>query len=157
MQIRERAAAAAVTPLGGEDHQVERVRTLDLQPACAAITGFVGRIERLRHQALMPGGERRVVEFARRGFRRGDQSWHQGGGGNGAPERLDALARRAVDDALLPDPQTIEKERLERQPAAQGFDIEPPPHPPHGDLERMRPTRGIDRDRFAVDDQRLRR
>src|SRR4029077_9319989 len=59
-------------------------------------------------------------------------------------------------DALLPDPQTIEEECLERQAAAQRFHIELAPDAAHGDLEGVRSPRGIERDRLAVDDQRVR-
>src|SRR5262252_4246563 len=157
MQIGELAAATAMTPLGGEDHQVQCVRSLDLEPACAAIAGLVWRIERFRHQPFVPGGERRVVELTRCGFCRGDASWDQCGCGNGTDERLDALPRRTVGNALPLDPQTVEKKRLERQAAAQGFDIEPASHSAHGDLERVWSSCGIDRNCLAVDDQRLRR
>ena len=53
MQIRQFSLATAVTPFRREHHEIERVRALDLEPARAAIARFVGRIQRLRHQAFV--------------------------------------------------------------------------------------------------------
>src|SRR5205814_7051543 len=73
VQVREIAAAAAVSPLGGQHDEVEGVRALDLQPARAAVARLVGRIERLGHEALVAGRERALVENARRGLGGGDR------------------------------------------------------------------------------------
>ena len=54
--------APTVAPFGREHDEIERVCALDLEPARAAIARLVGRVERLRHQAFMPGRERGVVE-----------------------------------------------------------------------------------------------
>src|SRR5215468_3100748 len=48
MQIGEFASTATMSPLGGQHHQIEGVRALDLEPADAAVAGFIGRGERLR-------------------------------------------------------------------------------------------------------------
>ena len=55
VQVRELAGAPAVAPFRREHDEIERVRALDLEPARAAIAGFVGRIERLRHHAFVAG------------------------------------------------------------------------------------------------------
>ena len=62
MQVRQLAGATAVAPFGCEHHQVERVSALDLEPAGAAIAGFVGRVERLRHHAFVAGRESGFIE-----------------------------------------------------------------------------------------------
>jgi len=54
MKVGEPAAAAAVPPLGGQHHEVERVHRLDLEPAGAAAPGRVRRVERLDDDASWP-------------------------------------------------------------------------------------------------------
>src|SRR5262245_51066087 len=57
MQVRELSLATAVAPLRCENHEVERVRRLHLQPAGTATPRFVRRVESLHHDALVPSGE----------------------------------------------------------------------------------------------------
>src|SRR5262245_15689972 len=58
VQVGQPALSPAATPLGGEDDQVERVCTLDLQPARATPTRLVRRVEPLGHDPLMTRSER---------------------------------------------------------------------------------------------------
>ena len=62
VEVAEPALPPPVAPFGGEDHEVERVGTLDLDPAGAAAPGLVRRVERLHHHALVPARERVVEE-----------------------------------------------------------------------------------------------
>src|SRR5690606_9686571 len=62
MQVRQFAGAPSMPPLRTEHDEIERVGTLDLEPARAAIARLVWRIERLRHQTLVAVRERIVVE-----------------------------------------------------------------------------------------------
>src|SRR5207248_8349539 len=50
MKIGQPALPPAVTPLGGEDHEVERVRLFDLEPIPCASTRFVPRVQLFHHQ-----------------------------------------------------------------------------------------------------------
>src|SRR5207248_9392851 len=108
----------------------------------------------LRHDTLMTGRERGLIEGARRGFRGGDEPWDLQRRRHGLAERLEALARRAVRDAQRIESQAVEEESLDRQLGAQLFDVELAAEATHGDLERMRPTRGIERDRLTIEHQR---
>ncbi len=63
MNVGQLAATTPRPPLRGKHHQVERVHRLDLQPGCSATAGEVGRGGRLRHDALVTGGQRRVQEL----------------------------------------------------------------------------------------------
>ena len=60
VEVAQPAAPAPVPPLGGEDHEVERVPRLDLQPAGPAAAGGVGRVQCLDDDALVAGGQRGV-------------------------------------------------------------------------------------------------
>src|SRR5207249_10917441 len=124
MQVGELAGAPAMAPLRRQHDQIEGVRTLDLEPALAPIAGFVGGIERLRHDTLMAGRERGLIEGARRGFRGGDEPWDLQRRRYGLAERLEALARRAGGDAQRIDSQAVEEESLGRQRGAQLFGVE---------------------------------
>ena len=55
--------AAAVAPLRRDDHQVERVRVLYLEPSAPARARRVRARERLRHHAFVAGGDRVGVKF----------------------------------------------------------------------------------------------
>src|SRR5207302_50519 len=67
---------------------------------------------------------------------------------------LSPLAPRAIRDAQRIESQAVEEESLDRQLGAQLFDVELAAEATHGDLERMRPTRGIERDRLTIEHQR---
>ena len=102
----------------------------------------------------MAGREGGLIEGAGRGFRGGDEPWDLQRRRHGLAERLEAPARRAVGDAQRIESQAVEEESLDRQLDAQLFDVELAPEATHGDLERMRPTRGIERDRLTIEHQR---
>src|SRR5690606_21182762 len=55
MEVGQLALPAAVTPLGGQDHQVERVAGLHLDPARAAPPGRVRGRQRLDDQPFVTG------------------------------------------------------------------------------------------------------
>jgi hypothetical protein len=57
--------APAVAPFNPEDHQVQRVHRLDLDPAGATPAGLVARIERFDHDPLVAAGERLAQEVVR--------------------------------------------------------------------------------------------
>src|SRR5205807_6319213 len=135
--------------------EVEGVRALDLEPARAAVARLVGRVERLGHEALVAGRERALVESARRGLGGGDQLTYACAFGDGACERLEALAARSVGDALRLEAQAVEEERPEGQGGAHRLHIESAAEATHRGLERVRPSRGVECDRLAVEYERL--
>ncbi len=57
VKVAEPALAAAVSPFGREDHQVEGARLLHLEPALAARSGRVRRVHGFRHHALVTAFE----------------------------------------------------------------------------------------------------
>src|SRR5205823_9422586 len=61
MQVGELAGAPAMAPLRRQHHQIEGVRTLDLEPARAPIAGLVGGSERLRSEERRVGKEGRYL------------------------------------------------------------------------------------------------
>jgi len=71
VQVRELAGAPPVAPFRCEHDEIQRVHALDLEPARAAIAGFVGRIERLRHQSFVARRKCGLVELLRRVRRAG--------------------------------------------------------------------------------------
>jgi hypothetical protein len=68
---------------------------------------------------------------------------------------LNAFARGPVREAFPIDMQTVEEKRPDGQFGAQQLDPKLAAEAAHGDLEGPRPLRGIERDRFAVEHQRL--
>src|ERR1700752_2259636 len=106
MEVRKLAAAAAVTPLGCQHNEIERVSTLYLEPARTAIAGFVGTLERLGHEAFVAGRARRTVDRPRLVPRGGDEPRNREPGRNARAQRGESLARRPVGEALAIDAQT---------------------------------------------------
>ena len=74
--------------------------------------------------------------------------------GNELAQDIVALARAAIDQRLAVAQQAIEEEHRKRQLAAQRLDVELAAEAPHGDLERVRPAVGAQRNRLAVENQR---
>ena len=68
-------------------------------------------------------------------------------------ERGEALAGGPIDERYAVERQDVEEERLQRQALPHRGDVELAAEPPHGDLERLRPAVGAQRDRFAVQDR----
>src|SRR5579862_4009510 len=103
MEVRELAAAAAAAPFSRQHHEVERMSPLDLEPARAAIAGFVGTFERLGHEAFVTGRERGIVEGARLGNGGRDEAGDRELARNSRGECRDALARRPVGKTIAID------------------------------------------------------
>src|SRR5262245_17273779 len=74
MEVGQPAPAATMTPLGGENDEVEGVPRLHFDPAGAAAAGGVGRVERLDHDALVPSSDSVGEELGRPGRIGGDES-----------------------------------------------------------------------------------
>ena len=115
-RFESQPSAPAVAPLHGQDHEVERVRGLDLEPRAAAAARLVGRVERLRHEALVaarecdredrlgPGGvvhERRAARAAPRARARQARRRARSRDGRSDPRRRGAGSRTAAATAAL--------------------------------------------------------
>src|SRR5207237_6310272 len=74
MKVRQPALPPAVTPLGGEDHEVERVRLFDLDPIPRSSTRFISRVQLFYHQTFVAGLDCFVEEPLRFLLVGGDQA-----------------------------------------------------------------------------------
>ena len=158
VQVRQPALAPAVAPLGGEHDEVERVRALDLEPARAAAAGLVGRVERLRHHALVAARERVGVEGLGGGDVGGDEARDHERRRQRRGERGEALAAPAGRAATSPSRcRQSKKNDRERQLGAQSRDVELAAEAAHRHLERRGAPSARERDRLAVEDQLARR
>ena len=157
MQVAQRPAPAAVSPLDGEHHEIERPRPLDLQPRLPAPAGGVRAVHRLGHHPFVPALDR--AHQKRGGFfgSRRDQARHDPGGGHLLAERRDAARVRLVGERLAVQIQRVEEHRRDGQLLTQPIDVELAAEAPHGHLKRVRGAVGPERDRFAVQDDLARR
>ena len=73
--------------------------------------------------------------------------------GTRALERGEALAGRAVGQALALQPQAVEEEGAQRQLGARALDVQLAAEAAHRDLERLRPAGGGEGEHLAVEDQ----
>src|SRR5829696_4013509 len=96
VQVAEPSRSPAMTPLGGEDHQVERARDLHLQPLLTAPARGVRGGQRFHHQSLVAAAQG-LVEKMRGGFRcRPHQTRYDDTPGDGL-EPGDARILRRID------------------------------------------------------------
>jgi hypothetical protein len=114
VQVGQPPLPAAVPPLDGEHHQVERVPRLDLDPARAAPPGRVGGGQRLGHHALMPPRDRVAEERVRLVRVTGHQPRHQHLGRNDAGQRRAPLHVRQVDQVGPVQVQHVEQKDRQR-------------------------------------------
>jgi len=108
MDVRQESSAPSAPPLGGEDHQVERVDRLDLSPTRTTSTGFVGSGQILHHHALMPGRDGGLEERLGLGRVGGDDRWREISLRHRRHQPAAALPEWLVDDRL-----TVDHERTE--------------------------------------------
>ena len=144
-----------MTPLRGEDDEIERVRDLDLEPPRPAPPGFVRRIERLDHDPLVALRERVLEKPLRLGRILGHGARHAKRSGKPTLERLEPVTRGPVDQILAVQMQAVEEERGQRHRLAQLRDVHPAPEPAHRLLEGTRPLVRPQGDRLSVQDDRL--
>src|SRR5690348_10368695 len=101
MQIAEPALTPAMAPLGREYYQIQRPRPFDLDPALAARSGSVFRVDRLGHDPFMPVSQSLLQEFSgdvlvRRGGMRDQRMRRDFGQQREAPRLRFIEQRRAV-------------------------------------------------------------
>src|SRR5436190_4907826 len=143
MQVRQLALPAAVAPLGGQHDEIERVGSLDLEPGAAPPPGFVCRLEPLRHEAFLAGGNRGVEKVLRllgvgRHKPRGTLRFGHALGENFGARRVRLIEqRRAVQ---------VEHIKEERNAPAQAF---------HCFLKAHRTPVSGEHDRLAIQDPRV--
>ena len=138
-----------MAPLRGEHDEVQRVDRLDLEPRGAAPAGGVRRVERLHHDALVPGGdggvERRLRGRGIAGHRPRDPVL----GRHDPLEHRGALGERGVEQVVAVDVQHVEEQRRERDRARlAGAEAR------RRDLERLGAAVLAQRDRLAVEHDR---
>ena len=63
VQVRQPALPTTVTPFDAEDHQVERVDWLDLDPPGPTPACLIARIDRFHHDAFMTARHRLAQEL----------------------------------------------------------------------------------------------
>ena len=62
MQIGQLAGAPPIAPLRTEHDQIQRMNSLDFEPARAAIARLVRSVKRLGHDAFVAGGEGGLIK-----------------------------------------------------------------------------------------------
>src|SRR6185503_12634658 len=110
MQVREPALAPSAAPLHRDHHQVKRVRALDLEPARAAPSRFVRRLERLGHQPLVAARKRVGIERLCLFYVLRHEGWRQQPGGKRFFERFAPIARTGIHQCLTVAQQAVEEE-----------------------------------------------
>ena len=150
VEVAEPALAAAAAPLGGEDHQVQGVGGLELEPAAAAAAGLVGGLEGLGDQALVAPlqglleeglGGVLVLELG---------AGHPQVAGDQVREGAPALGSRPVDPVLAAGVEHVEEERGQGELGAQGSDVEAAAEAAHGDLEGVGASLRVQGEHLAV-------
>ena len=127
-------------PLGGEHHEVERVRGLHLEPLRAAAAGFVGRARRLRHDPLVPERKRFGQEALRRARVARHELRHAAFVGYERRERLAPRFERPIDEVHAVGVKHVEEKCRKRQLAAELFRVVLPSKAPHRHLKRLGPA-----------------
>ena len=142
MQIAQPPLAPPIAPFRGENHQVERVRLLDLQPALPARSRSIGRADRLRHDAFIAAIERlpqKLGAFSGSAVTRCGTSFRPAR----ARKRREAPYLRLVDHRLAVEIQQVEPIRCQRQFGAHAVEIELAAETFGGHLERLRTAIGV--------------
>ena len=124
MQVAEPAGAPAMAPFGGEHHQIERNRGLNLEPGPAACPRFIGRVQSLGHDPFVTGRESRLQESLCLDLRCGDVAPNGQSLRDRAGERCRALCSRPVENGAALDVKAVKKEGVEWDALAQSLDIE---------------------------------
>lgn len=133
-----------MSPFRRQDHQIECLCCLELQPIRSALTCRVGSLERLRHQTLMTRIQRApqkplgFVPISR------DDPWNQGLERNRRGEELKPLPIGEREKRRPVQIETIKKSRCQR-----GL-------PPHRDLKRLRGVTGRARAHSTISGRRSR-
>src|SRR5260221_699044 len=153
VQVRQPSAPPSMAPFRREHDQVEGAGAFHLQPAGAAPAGFIRRIQRLGHHALVPCRERLAVETlglarVRGDYSRGDQLARQR-----SAQRLAALAHRMIEERRAVAVEAIEKEHRERQLAALRCRVLLAAEPAHRHGKWVRPAVRSQGDGLAVEDE----
>ena len=115
VQVAEHALAAAASPLDRQDDEVERPRLFDLEPGRAAAPRRVPGVERLRHDALVTGGERTGGELGRLACARRHDPRNAIRRDHLLVQRVDAPGQRLVDECVAVDVERVEEDRGDRQ------------------------------------------
>ena len=112
--VRQPAAAAPGSPVGGDDHAVHALRFLDLEPALAAAAGLVRAAQVLRDHALVAIRHRASVKGVRgvRGVH--DEPLGQVAAAGDLGQRTPARLIRLIDEGAAAGDQTVEEEEPER-------------------------------------------
>ena len=108
------AGAPAVPPLGAEHDEVQRVHRLDLLPGPPAPAGRVRRVERLDHDALVPGASACSSSAAASSADGRSTPGHPVRAGDPV-QRVQPRAQRLVDQVGAVEVQAVEEERAEQQ------------------------------------------
>src|SRR5262249_48754124 len=114
---------SAMAPFGGEHHEIECDRGLDLEPCPAAGTSLIGRVKAFRHDSFVTGRQSCVQEGLRLELFRDDASRDQQPLGNRAGERCATLRAWPVENGAAIDIEAVEEERVERDALAQTLDL----------------------------------
>ena len=157
VQVGQPAPPPAVSPLGGEHDEVEGVTRLDLEPADAAATGVVDRVERLHDDALVAEGDCLVEERARFGRVRRHLPWHTQLFGHHRRQCREALAAGETQQLVVVEAQHVEEERRHRCGRPGLCDIDARGRAAAGLLERSRPAVLVQRDGLSVEHDRAHR
>ena len=99
-RLLSQPCAAAVSPLGGEDHQIQGLHRLHLEPSAPRAAGLVRRIERLGHDAFVASRQRRLQKLPR--FGRSRRSTRRGitSGAGSLGQRREAPSSGSSSSAL---------------------------------------------------------
>src|SRR5256884_1018289 len=153
MEVRQPAFPPAVAPLGGQDHEVERVRLFYFDPIPRAPARFVTRVQPFHHETFVTSLDRFFEEAlglllvgrdqTRRALR------------DVLREDLEARRIRLVHEGFAVEIQDIKEEGHERQLTLQSFDVELATEATHRCLEWQRSVVSCQCDRLAIQDDFL--
>jgi hypothetical protein len=140
----------AVSPLGREHDEVERVRRLHLEPAAATAARLVRRVEGLHHHTLVTALER--IREKALGLRKviGFDARHEQFLGDPLGEAGEPLPSRTVEQVHTVDVEAVEEERRKRDALTQRLHPAPAAEAAHGHLEREGTPFAVEGDHLTV-------
>jgi hypothetical protein len=144
MDVRQRARAPPVPPLGAQHDEIQRVHGLHLLPRLAPTARGVRCVERLDHDAFVPGRQRLLEERGRLVVGRAKHAGHPVRT-DGPVQRIQPRRQRLVDQVGTVEVQAVEEEGAEQQFMGVG------PEPARRLLERARPAVVLQRESLAVE------
>lgn len=153
VEVAEEAAAAAVTPFGGENDEVEGVGRFDFAPRLAACSGGVEGGGGFGHDALVALSEGAVEEGGGGGGVGGEGVGDEGFRGCKFAERAEAAGLFFVEQGLAVEIEEVEPEGGERELAAHPVDIDPAGEAAHGELEGVGAAAWGEGEDFAIEDE----